>query len=172
MISNEIEKINELYDKQVREYQEFKTSESALNAKASVHIEQMEETLASIPKHILESLNLVPPSNSNEITVEQMGEYSKRVSDTLNSLTDKIKNYLETGNIEYLRGIEVVVGIDKIPEPLQMNSLQQDASQQNHTTSTQHSEESKIAEQTLNVDPFSQSSAVAILNNSSEGDAN
>lgn len=122
MSNSRLDNVSKLYDKQVKDYQEFKNSESALNAKASVHMEQMEETLALIPRHILESLNLLPPASSDTITVEQMEEYSQRVESVLDSLTDKIEKYLETSNIEYLKGIESVVGIEPISSPLDVDS--------------------------------------------------
>lgn len=155
MSNSRLDNVNKLYDKQVKDYQEFKNSESALNAKASVHMEQMEETLALIPRHILESLNLLPPASSDTITVEQMEEYSQRVESVLDSLTDKIEKYLETSNIEYLKGIESVVGIDPISSPLDVDSpLKSDS---NIVTQSAETEQDSTgdSQQGVDLDPFS-----------------
>lgn len=111
MLEDRLTAIENLYAQRMKEYQEYQQAESNFNARASVRIQQMKDTLSSVPTSILERLGLATTVNIENMTYEQSKEYCDKVEKAFHLVADKIEAYLTTGDTSHLNGIEEAVGV-------------------------------------------------------------
>lgn len=115
-----IKEVEKLYEQRKKEYQETKNIENKLEATKEFNISVAKKTYSELDESVKKSYGFELDKNIEDLTPEEIKEWSLKFGTAFNDICMRLENYLRTGKVEELGDLysEVIMeDIQSIAEP-------------------------------------------------------